>query len=256
MSLPKAPGCRFARANPVDVAAQRVDLAVVGDHGDTDVRRSQSGRCSSRNVSVRSSRSPSAIREVRLTGRVGAVTLPVDERLSPRSSGSLSPGRLLGDPSDHVEAPLRSASRSPSKSGAAPTKELAHHRSEEAGMRTRLTLFHGMSRQPSTTCPSAETVASSSCSSSWRRCASCGRKHTWPGVSRGPETDRRPEECVRKLGLGVRRPSPVSASAPAAPRCSRCSLAAQRLRDRFVAAHAVELRHECDSAGVVLNAGS
>ncbi len=90
----------------------------------------------------------------------------------------------------------------------------------------------GTSRQPSTVSPSSTAMASTSSRAAARATASCGRKQmpaakvlapsAAGGGSSKPTTSRN-----SSTGSWIRMPapSPLLGSAPAAPRCSRCSKA-------------------------------
>src|SRR5436190_447002 len=85
----------------------------------------------------------------------------------------------------------------------------------------------GTSRQPTKRCPSSATTRSTSCSSAWRLVASRGRKNE--PTPYAPAAGSSAPSSARKSASGtctrMPAPSPVWASAPEAPRCSRLASA-------------------------------
>ena len=117
----------------------------------------------------------------------------------------------------------------------------------------------GTSRQPSTVRPSSATIVSiaacafSAATSSVGQERRCRRRSAPAGGQLEVDDGSR----RKRSGTWIRMPapSPVSASAPVAPRCSRLRQRAEAGAHEIVAAHAVHVGDERDAAGVVLESG-
>ena len=116
----------------------------------------------------------------------------------------------------------------------------------------------GTSRQARMSSPTSVIFSTSSHSSVWRRRSSVGQEHDRHGVTAGRRAAGS-RHTARKNRSGIctsiPAPSPVSASAPSAPRCSMLASAAQAPPDGLVRRDAVETGHQRDPAAVVLVSG-
>ena len=113
----------------------------------------------------------------------------------------------------------------------------------------------GTLRQPSTTRPSARTERSSSCSQARREAVSLGRKtmatpYSPGGGSTMPCWLNSSRYRVSGIWIRMPAPSPISLSAPTAPRWSRFS---RIFRPCWMMAwlFALDVRHEADATGVM-----
>ena len=165
----------------------------------------------------------------------------------------LRAGRALGHPSDHVELALE-REQVAVEIERRTDEQLAHHRSEQAGMRTCLALFHRNVAPAEHDLPlrgdgGLEELFELLAAERLLRQEAHGNAEA--ARRRQLETDRRAQERIRKLDEDA---CSVTGLCVGAGRSAVLEVLerAQRLRDRLVAAHAVEPRHECDAAGVVL----
>ena len=115
----------------------------------------------------------------------------------------------------------------------------------------------GTSRQPSSTWPSALIARSSSCSQARREACSLGRKimptpYSPGGGSSTPCLAISSRYSASGSWIRMPAPSPISLSAPTAPRWSRFSRIFSAWLDDGVALLALDVGHEADAAGVVL----
>ena len=134
--------------------------------------------------------------------------------------------------------------------------EAGHHRPRAGAEAVGST---GTSRQPSTRAGPRRRRSPRSPPAPSRRspgwpAGTPGRPRRRPSAGSGEAGDR---SARKRCGTWMRMPapSPVSASAPVAPRCSRLHSAPMPMRHQLAAAHAVDVGDERDATGVVFEPG-
>ena len=223
---------RLARAHPVDVAAQRVDLAVVGDHP-IRVRELPARERVRREARVHErERADDA-----LVAQVDEVAPQLRRREHPlvddrprreARDHELGAGRVLGDATDHVQLALegvlveavRGADEELADARREELRRLARQRADRPGRRASRAGAAPRPRRSPRAAPRARAAASRSAAGSRQR------RRRLPGSGSGSSAEK--SSCGMRIRIPA--PSPVSASAPAAPRCSsRSSASSARL---------------------------
>ena len=231
---------RLARAHPVDVAAQRVDLAVVRDHP-VRVRElpAREGVRRVAGVHERQRRGRALVLQVRVVGgqlrrRQHAL---VDHRAGREARDhEVRPGGELGEPADHVQLALegvRPPAPAPRRRRAAgfaarsrrPTRRPGAGRPGRRARRRRV-------------CPSASTVSARSRSSSSARAASRGQEaHRDAVPAERAAAQRRPRRGTARRGAAAVMPAPSPVQRVGALGAAVLEVAerGQRAHDRLVA---------------------
>ena len=248
---------RLARAHPVDVAAQRVDLAVVGDHP-VRVRElpAREGVRRVAGVHERERRGGALVPQVRVVGRPAAApsASPCRRPCGPRSSGSRGPARRRAR---RAAGSRRACARRrrPSSPGAAATKSCRIRGARRGGRRAGVALVdRDVAPGDDASGPPPRPSRPRSCSSAAARAASRGRKHT--ATPYGPSGGSAAPTSARNSASGscsvIPAPSPRAGVGALGAAVLEVAERGQRAHDRLVAGDAVEAGDERDATGVVL----
>ncbi len=252
---------QLARSHPVSVAAQRVDLAVVGEHP-VRVRQLPAREGVRREARVHEREAADhalvAAGRGRSTAAAAPSACPCRRACATRSWGSRGRrARQLGHAADHVQLALERVLVGDVIAGADEQLGDVRHagaRRAPAGVLVDRHLAPAEQRAG----PRLATVRSSSSIArvaGGRVLGQEAHRHAVAARAAAARSSTSPRSSSSGSWTRMPAPSPVKGSAPSAPRCSRWSSARSARTTTSCEAGAPQARDERDAAGIVLVCG-